>query len=87
MTKQTTTQINKMNEVVDTYGGVPSCLLFGSPVSKSDGSVVNVEDLNIGDEILSLPGSTDESDEVIGKVILSINGSFTQHSQVLKSFV
>ena len=43
----------KSIEIVDTYGGVPSCLLFGSPVSKSDGSVVNVEDLNIGDEILT----------------------------------
>ena len=57
------TSVSKSIEIVDTYGGVPSCLLFGSPVSKSDGSVVNVEDLNIGDEILtvSLQGSTDES--------------------------
>ena len=56
------TSVSKSIEIVDTYGGVPICLLFGSQVSKSDGSVVNVEDLNIGDEILtvSLQGSTDE---------------------------
>ena len=69
-------------EVVDTYGGVPSCLLFGSPVSKSDGSVVNVEDLNIGDEILtiSLPGSTDESEGDWKTDTFNQTGSFTQHS-------
>src|SRR5210317_1065355 len=62
-TNYNTNNVSKSIEVVDTYGGVPTCLLFGSPVSKSDGSVVNVEDLNIGDEILSvsLQGSTDES--------------------------
>ena len=43
------TSVSKSIEIVDTYGGVPICLLFGSPVSKSDGSVVNVEDLDIGD--------------------------------------
>ena len=69
-------------EVVDTYGGVPSCLLFGSPVSKSDGSVVNVEDLNIGDEILtvSLQGSTDESSGDWTNDTFDKDGTFTQHS-------
>ena len=76
------TNVTKDIEVVDTYGGVPSCLLFGSPVSKSDGSVVNVEDLNIGDEILtvSLPGSTDESSGDWKNDSFNQSGSFTQHS-------
>ena len=76
------TSVSKSIEIVDTYGGVPSCLLFGSPVSKSDGSVVNVEDLNIGDEILtvSLQGSTDESSGDWKNDRFNQSGSFTQHS-------
>ena len=76
------TSVSKSIEIVDTYGGVPSCLLFGSPVSKSDGSVVNVEDLNIGDEILSvsLQGSTDESSGDWKNDTFNQSGSFTQHS-------
>ena len=76
------TNVSKSIEVVDTYGGVPSCLLFGSPVSKSDGSVVNVEDLNIGDEILTikLQGSTDESSGDWKTDTFNRTGSFTQHS-------
>ena len=76
------TSVSKSIEIVDTYGGVPSCLLFGSPVSKSDGSVVNVEDLNIGDEILtvSLQGSTDESVGDWENDTFNQSGSFTQHS-------
>ena len=76
------TNVSKAIEVVDTYGGVPSCLLFGSPVSKSDGSVVNVEDLNIGDEILSvsLQGSTDESEGDWKNDTFNQTGSFTEHS-------
>jgi len=74
--------VSKAIEVVDTYGGVPTCLLFGSPVSKSDGSVVNVEDLNVGDEILtiSLQGSTDESSGDWKNDTFNQTGSFTQHS-------
>ena len=77
------TNVTKAIEVVDTYGGVPSCLLFGSPVSKSDGTIVNVEDLNVGDEILtvSLPGSTDEDEGTDWKSdTFNITGSYTQHS-------
>ena len=76
------TNVTKAIEVVDTYGGVPTCLLFGSPVSKSDGSVVNVEDLNIGDEILSvsLPNATDESSGDWKNDRFNQTGSFTQHS-------
>ena len=73
-------------EVVDTYGGVPSCLLFGSPVSKSDGSVVKVEDLNIGDEILTinLQGSTDESSGDWENDTFNKSGSFTSNTTTVK---
>ena len=77
------TNVSKSIEIVDTYGGVPVCLLFGSPVSKSDGTVVNVEDLNIGDEILTvkLPNATDEDEGTDWKNdIFNRTGSFTQHS-------
>ena len=81
-TNYNTNNVSKSIEVVDTYGGVPTCLLFGSQVSKSDGSVVNVEDLNIGDEILSvsLQGSTDESEGDWKNDTFNQSGSFTQHS-------
>ena len=80
------TSVSKSIEIVDTYGGVPSCLLFGSPVSKSDGSVVNVEDLNVGDEILtvSLPNATDESVGNWRNDTFNQTGSFTQHSSSIK---
>ena len=76
------TSVSKSIEIVDTYGGVPSCLLFGSPVSKSDGSVVKVEDLNIGDEILSvsLQGSTDESSGDWTNDTFDKDNTFTPHS-------
>ena len=80
------TSVSKSIEIVDTYGGVPSCLLFGSPVSKSDGSVVKVEDLDIGDEILtvSLPNATDESVGNWRNDTFNRTGSFTQHSSSVK---
>ena len=76
------TSVSKSIEIVDTYGGVPSCLLFGSMVSKSDGTTTKVEDLNIGDEILtvSLPGSTDESSGNWENDKFNITSSFTPHS-------
>jgi len=76
------TIVSKSIEIVDTYGGVPSCLLFGSMVSKSDGTTTKVEDLNIGDEILtvSLPGSTDESSGNWENDTFNITSSFTPHS-------
>ena len=76
------TSVSKSIEIVDTYGGVPSCLLFGSQVSKSDGSVVNVEDLSIGDSILtvSLQGSTDESSGNWQNDTFDKDGTFTPHS-------
>jgi len=80
------TSVSKSIEIVDTYGGVPSCLLFGSPVSKSDGSVVNVEDLNIGDEILTtnLQGSTDESSGDWENDTFNKSGSFTSNTTTVK---
>ena len=76
------TSVSKSIEIVDTYGGVPSCLLFGSMVSKSDGTATKVEDLSIGDEILtvSLPGSTDESSGNWENDKFNTTSSFTPHS-------
>ena len=76
------TSVSKSIEIVDTYGGVPSCLLFGCMVSKSDGTTTKVEDLSIGDEILtvSLPGSTDESSGNWENDKFNTTSSFTPHS-------
>ena len=76
------TSVSKSIEIVDTYGGVPSCLLFGSMVSKSDGTTTKVEDLSIGDEILtvSLSGSTDESSGNWENDKFNTTSSFTPHS-------
>ena len=76
------TSVSKSIEIVDTYGGVPSCLLFGSMVSKSDGTTTKVEDLNIGDEILSvsLQGSTDESSGDWTNDTFDKDNTFTPHS-------
>ena len=76
------TSVSKSIEIVDTYGGVPSCLLFRSMVSKSDGTTTKVEDLSIGDEILtvSLPGSTDESSGNWENDKFNTTSSFTPHS-------
>jgi hypothetical protein len=81
-TNYNTNNVSKSIEVVDTYGGVPSCLLFGSMVSKSDGTTTKVEDLNIGDEILTvqLPNATDESEGNWKNDSFNQTGSFTQHS-------
>ena len=76
------TNVTKAIEVVDSYGGVPSCLLFGSQVSKSDGSVINVEDLSVGDEILSvtLPSATDESVGDWKNDSFNVSGSFVSQT-------
>ena len=76
------TSVSKSIEIVDTYGGVPSCLLFGSMVSKSDGTTTKVEDLSIGDEILSvsLQGSTDESSGDWTNDTFDKDNTFTPHS-------
>jgi len=80
------TNVSKAIEVVDSYGGVPSCLLFGSQVSKSDGSVINVEDLSVGDEILSvsLPNATDESVGDWKGDTFNQTGSFTENKTTIQ---
>ncbi len=80
------TSVSKSIEIVDTYGGVPSCLLFGSMVSKSDGITTKVEDLNFGDEILSvsLQGSTDESSGDWENDTFNKSGSFTSNTTTVK---
>ena len=80
------TSVSKSIEIVDTYGGVPICLLFGSMVSKSDGTTIKVEDLNIGDEILSvsLPGSTDESSGNWENDTFNQSGSFPANTTTVK---
>ena len=51
--------------VVDSYGGSPSCLLVGTKIEMADGSFKDVEDLEIGDVVLSMnmPGQLDEDEE------------------------
>ena len=51
--------------VIDSYGGSPSCLLVGTPIEMADGTTKPVEDLEIGDVVLSMnmPGQIDEDEE------------------------
>ena len=51
--------------IVDSYGGSPSCLLIGTPIEMADGTTKPVEDLEIGDVVLSMnmPGQIDEDEE------------------------
>jgi hypothetical protein len=52
--------------IVDSYGGSnPSCLLEGTPIDMADGTTKKVEDLIIGDWIMSMnmPGQLDEDNE------------------------
>ena len=39
---------------MDSYGGSPSCLLIGTPIETTDGTTKPVEDLEIGDVVLSM---------------------------------
>ena len=48
------TNLFKSITIVDAYGGSPSCLLEGTPIEMADGTTKNVEDLQIGDSILSM---------------------------------
>jgi len=57
------TAVTKNITVLDTYGGQSvACFLVGTEVSKSDGTVSNIEDLDVNDTILgaTLPGLPDE---------------------------
>jgi len=57
--------LTKAITIVDSYGGSPSCLLIGTPIDMADGTTKNVEDLEIGDWVLSMnmPGQLDEDEE------------------------
>ena len=53
------TAVTKNITVLDTYGGQSvACFLVGTEVSKSDGTVSNIEDLDVNDTILgaTIPG-------------------------------
>ena len=56
---------NKAITVIDSYGGSPSCLLVGTPIEMADGTTKLVEDLEIGDVVLSMnmPGQLDEDEK------------------------
>ena len=59
------TNRTKAITIVDSYGGSPACLLVGTPIEMADGSFKNVEDLEIGDWVMSMnmPGQIDEDEE------------------------
>ncbi len=76
------TDLFKSITVVDSYGGSPSCLLEGTPIEMADGTTKNVEDLQIGDWILSMnmPGQLDEDEQNWQKCRFPDSDDFTQHS-------
>jgi len=57
------TAINKVVEIQDTYGGLAiACFLPGTLILMSDGTTKPIEEINVGDEVMSLdlPGLPDE---------------------------
>tara|TARA_Y100000592_G_scaffold95834_1_gene163148 strand:- start:63 stop:1577 length:1515 start_codon:yes stop_codon:yes gene_type:complete len=57
------TAISKVVEIQDTYGGLSiACFLPGTQIQMSDGTTKLIENINVGDEVLSidLPGLPDE---------------------------
>ena len=76
------TDLFKSITVIDSYGGSPSCLLEGTPIEMADGTTKNVEDLQIGDWILSMnmPGQLDEDETDWRKCRFPDSDDFTQHS-------
>ena len=73
---------NKSITVVDAYGGSPSCLLVGTPIEMADGTTKLVEDLEIGDWVLSMnmPGQIDEDEKDWRSSRFEDSSKFTQHS-------
>ena len=73
---------NKAVQVIDAYGGSPSCLLIGTPIEMADGSFKDVEDLEIGDWVLAMnmPGQLDEDNEDWRSSRFEDSSKFTQHS-------
>lgn len=78
------TNLYKTLTIVDSYGGSPSCLLEGTPIDMADGTTKKVEDLEIGDEVLSMnmPGQLDEDNDDWRSCRFSDEKTetFTQHS-------
>ena len=76
------TNVNQSITIVDSYGGSPSCLLVGTPVDMADGTTKLVEDLQIGDWVLSMnmPGQLDEDEASWRKCRFPDSDDFTQHS-------
>ena len=76
--------IYKTLTIVDSYGGSPSCLLIGTPIDMADGTTKLVEDLEIGDEVLSMnmPGQIDEDEDNwrSSRFTDKKTETFTQHS-------
>jgi len=57
------TAVEKTVEIQDTYGGLSiACFLPGTLINMSDGTMKPIEEVNVGDEVLSidLPGLPDE---------------------------
>ena len=57
------TAVSKTVEIQDTYGGLAiACFLPGTLILMSDGTTKPIEDINVGDEVMSmdLPGLPDE---------------------------
>ena len=78
------TNLYKTLTIVDSYGGSPSCLLIGTPIDMADGTTKLVEDLEIGDEVLSMnmPGQIDEDEDNwrSSRFTDKKTETFTQHS-------
>ena len=76
------TDLFKSITIVDSYGGSPSCLLEGTPIDMADGTTKNVEDLQIGDWVLSMnmPGQLDEDNDDWRSCRFEDSDDFTQHS-------
>jgi len=74
-------------EVQSFTGGGGACLLFGSQVSKSDGTIINVEDLEVGDELLSvtLPNATDENVGDWKQDTFNVSSSFNQQTTTIEN--
>ena len=71
--------------IIDSYGGSnPSCLLEGTPIDMADGTTKKVEDIQVGDWILSMnmPGQLDEDEDHWrkGRFPDDDTEEFTQHS-------
>jgi len=76
------TNLFKSITIVDSYGGSPSCLLEGTPIDMADGTSKKVEDLQVGDWVLSMnmPGQIDEDESDWRQCRFEDSDDFTQHS-------